>query len=128
MFAVVKTGGKQYHVLEKDLLKIEKIEGNVGDKISLTEILMVGEGADVKIGAPCVEGAAVKAEIVAQGRARKVIAFKKRRRKNSKRIRGHRQEITTIRILEIASSGAKAGAKAKSSPKKNELAAEQAEA
>ena len=122
MFAVIKTGGKQYRVAADDVITIEKLEGVQGDKIEFTEILMVGVGADATIGAPFVEGAVVSAEVVDQGRAKKVIAFKKRRRQNSKRSRGHRQHQTTVRILDIAA----AGGKAKKSSKKTEAAAEAA--
>ncbi|MCZ4091142.1 MULTISPECIES: 50S ribosomal protein L21 [Sinorhizobium] len=122
MFAVIKTGGKQYRVAANDVITIEKLEGVQGDKIEFTEILMVGAGADATIGAPFVEGAVVSAEVVEQGRAKKVIAFKKRRRQNSKRSRGHRQHQTTVRILDIAA----AGGKAKKSSKKTEAAAEAA--
>lgn len=101
MFAVIKTGGKQYRIAEGALLKVEKLEGEKGAKVEFTDIMMIGVGANAKIGAPFVKGASVKAEIVEQGRARKVIAFKKRRRQNSKRSRGHRQQLTTIRIAEI---------------------------
>lgn len=107
MFAVIKTGGKQYRVAANDLLKVEKVSGNAGDIVQFAEVLMVGVGADATIGAPMVSGALVTAEVVEQGRARKVIAFKKRRRQNSKRTRGHRQELTTIRIAEILTGGAK---------------------
>ncbi|MBA8900053.1 50S ribosomal protein L21 [Phyllobacterium sp. P30BS-XVII] len=107
MFAVIKTGGKQYRVAANDLLKVEKVAGNAGDIVQFAEVLMVGVGADATIGAPTVGGALVTAEVVEQGRARKVIAFKKRRRQNSKRTRGHRQELTTIRIAEILTDGAK---------------------
>ncbi|ASY58483.1 LSU ribosomal protein L21p [Sinorhizobium sp. CCBAU 05631] len=120
MFAVIKTGGKQYRVAADDVITIEKLEGVQGDKIEFTEILMVGVGADATIGAPFVEGAVVSAEVVDQGRAKKVIAFKKRRRQNSKRSRGHRQHQTIVRILDIAA----AGGKAKKSSKKTEAAAE----
>ncbi|MCA1442090.1 50S ribosomal protein L21 [Ensifer sp. IC4062] len=122
MFAVIKTGGKQYRVAANDVITIEKLEGVQGDKIEFTEILMVGAGADATIGAPFVEGAVVSAEVVEQGRAKKVIAFKKRRRQNSKRSRGHRQHQTTVRILDIAA----AGGKAKKASKKTEAAAEEA--
>ena len=122
MFAVIKTGGKQYRVAANDLIKIEKVAGEAGDTVEFTEILMVGS----TIGAPTVEGAVVTAEVVEQGRARKVIAFKKRRRQNSKRTRGHRQEQTTIRISEILTDGAKP-AKAKAAPKKAAAKAEAAE-
>ncbi len=123
MFAVIKTGGKQYRVAANDVVTIEKLDGAAGDKIEFTEILMVGVGADATIGAPFVEGAVVSAEVVEQGRAKKVIAFKKRRRQNSKRTRGHRQHQTTVRILDIAAA---AGAKAKKASKKSDDAAAEA--
>ena len=107
MFAVIKTGGKQYNVAADDLLKIEKLAGEAGDMIEFTEVLMVGEGANTTIGSPMIDGAMVVAEIVDQGRARKVIAFKKRRRQNSRRTIGHRQHFTQIRISEILTDGAK---------------------
>ncbi|VTZ62256.1 50S ribosomal subunit protein L21 [Sinorhizobium medicae] len=122
MFAVIKTGGKQYRVAANDVITIEKLDGAAGDKIEFTEILMVGPGADATIGAPFVEGAVVSAEVVDHGRAKKVIAFKKRRRQNSKRTRGHRQHHTIVRILDIAA----AGGKAKKASKKAEAAAEEA--
>ena len=112
MFAVIKTGGKQYRVAANDLLKVEKVVGEAGDIVEFTEVLMVGEGADASIGAPTVAGATVTAEVVEQGRAKKVIAFKKRRRQNSKRTRGHRQHLTTVRIAEILTGGAKPSKKA----------------
>ncbi len=116
MFAVIKTGGKQYTVAADDLLKVEKLAGDAGDMVEFSEVLMVGDGADAKIGTPFVEGALVTAEVVEQGRARKVIAFKKRRRQNSKRTRGHRQHQTLVRISEILTDGAKP--KKKAAPKK----------
>jgi large subunit ribosomal protein L21 len=112
MFAVIKTGGKQYRVAANDLLKVEKVIGEAGDVIEFTEVLMVGEGAGAAIGAPTVAGALVTAEVVEQGRAKKVIAFKKRRRQNSKRTRGHRQHLTTVQIIEILTGGAKPSKKA----------------
>ncbi len=118
MFAVIKTGGKQYRVAANDLLKVEKLAGNAGDIVQFTEVLVVGEGADAAIGAPTVEGAIVTAEVVEQGRAAKVIAFKKRRRQNSKRTRGHRQHLTTVRIAEILTGGAKPSKKAAAKPAK----------
>ncbi|ANH06037.1 MULTISPECIES: 50S ribosomal protein L21 [Shinella] len=121
MFAVIKTGGKQYRVAANDVLTIEKLSGDAGAKIEFTEVLMVGVGADATIGAPFVEGAVVTAEVVEHGRGKKVIAFKKRRRQNSKRSRGHRQHNTTVRILDIAAAG-----KAKKASKKSEAAAEAA--
>ena len=107
MFAVIKTGGKQYRVATDDLLKIEKIAGEAGDMVEFSEVMMVGEGGDAAIGAPLVEGALVTAEVVSQSRARKLIAFKKRRRQNSRRTIGHRQHLTTVRIAEILTGGAK---------------------
>jgi len=112
MFAVIKTGGKQYRVAANDVLTIEKLEGAAGDTVEFNEILMVGEGAGATVGAPLVEGAMVVAEVVEQGRARKVIAFKKRRRQNSKRMRGHRQHQTIVKIIDILTGGAKPSKKA----------------
>jgi large subunit ribosomal protein L21 len=106
MFAVIKTGGKQYRVAANDVLTVEKLSGEAGAKIEFTEVLMVGVGADATIGAPFVEGAIVTAEVVEHGRGKKVIAFKKRRRQNSKRKRGHRQELTLVKITQILTDGA----------------------
>lgn len=114
MFAVIKTGGKQYRVAANDVLKIEKVAGDAGAVVSFAEVLAVGEGDRVEIGAPYVTGATVTAEVVEQGRGEKVIAFKKRRRQNSRRKRGHRQELTTVRIHEILTGGA---APSKTAPK-----------
>lgn len=104
MFAVIKTGGKQYRVAANDVLTIEKLEAAAGDKIEFTEVLVIGEGADAKIGAPFVKGASVMAEVVEHNRGKKVIAFKKRRRQNSKRSRGHRQHHTVVRITDIVAA------------------------
>src|SRR5215472_17175250 len=101
MYAVIKTGGKQYRVAADEVLTIEKVAGQAGAVVEFTEVLMVAGSAEPKIGGPTVSGAKVTAEVVEQGRAPKVIAFKKRRRKNSRRKRGHRQEQTTVRIKEI---------------------------
>jgi large subunit ribosomal protein L21 len=100
MYAVIKTGGKQYRVAADDVLTIEKVAGDAGATVEFTEVLMLG-GKEPKIGKPGISGAKVTAEVVKQGRGPKVIAFKKRRRKNSRRKRGHRQEQTTVRIKEI---------------------------
>jgi len=112
MFAVIKTGGKQYRVAANDLLKIEKVSGEVGEIVEIGQVLAHGEGDSVVIGAPFVEGATVTAEVVAQGKAKTVIAFKKRRRQNSRRKIGHRQLLTTVRISEILTGGAKPSKKA----------------
>ena len=101
MFAVIKTGGKQYRVAANDVLTIEKLEADAGASVEFNEVLVVGVGADAAIGAPFVAGAKVVAEVVEHNRGKKVIAFKKRRRQNSKRSRGHRQHHTVVRITDI---------------------------
>jgi large subunit ribosomal protein L21 len=102
MYAVIKTGGKQYRVSADQVVAIERIAGEQGAQVEFTEVLMLGGGdAGAKVGVPAVAGAKVVAEVVEQSRARKVIAFKKRRRKNSRRKRGHRQHQTLVRIKEI---------------------------
>ncbi len=108
MFAVIKTGGKQYRVVAEDVLKIEKVAGEAGDVVSFDQVLAV----DSTIGAPLVAGAVVTAEILEQGRAKKVISFKKRRRQNSQRTKGHRQHLTTVQILEVLTDGGKPSKKA----------------
>lgn len=112
MFAVIKTGGKQYRVAAEDVLKIEKVTGDAGDMVEFNEVLAVGGD----IGAPLVSGALVTAEILEQGRAKKVISFKKRRRQNSQRTKGHRQHLTTVKIAEILTGGAKPSKKAAAKP------------
>ena len=101
MYAVIKTGGKQYRVAKDDVVIIERVAGEAGAKIEFSEVLMVGSGAGVKVGTPTVAGATVTGELVAQSRGDKVIAFKKRRRKNSRRKKGHRQDLSTVRITTI---------------------------
>ncbi len=125
MFAVIKTGGKQYRVAANDLLKVEKLAGNVGDIVEFGQVLAFGEGEAATIGAPFVDGATVTAEVVEQGKTRTIIAFKKRRRQNSRRKIGHRQLLTTVRISEILTGGAKPSKKAAA---KTEAKAEKAEA
>lgn len=102
MFAVIRTGGKQYKVAKDDLLEIEKIEAKAGDKVDLGEVLMVGGEGAPKVGSPLVQGAKVKAEVVEQTRGPKLTIFKKRRRQNYRRKNGHRQDLTLVRILDIA--------------------------
>ena len=101
MFAVIKTGGKQYKVAVDDVFNIEKIELEDGAAVTFDEVLAVGSEAGVTVGAPTVAGATVVAEVVEQTRGPKVISFKKRRRQNSKRKRGHRQLLTTVKITAI---------------------------
>ncbi|MBY6065678.1 50S ribosomal protein L21 [Leisingera aquaemixtae] len=121
MFAVLKTGGKQYKVQAGDVLRVEKLAADAGDTIQFDEVLMLGGDAPV-VGAPLVDGAAVKAEVIEQIKGEKLIHFVKRRRKHSsKRTKGHRQKLTLVRITEILASGAtkaapKAAAKAKAAP------------
>ncbi|MEZ4286760.1 MAG: 50S ribosomal protein L21 [Polyangiales bacterium] len=100
MYAVIQTGGKQYRVEEGDTLRVEKLAGEVGSDISFSEILMVG-GESVAVGKPFVNGAKVTAEILAQDRAKKIIVFKMKRRKNYRRKNGHRQPFTELRIKSI---------------------------
>jgi len=101
MFAVIRTGGKQYKVAKDDVIAVEKLDGEPGTTIELGEVLMVGDGADVTTGTPLLPGASVSAELVAQRRADKIIVFKKQRRKNYRRKNGHRQYQTVLRITEI---------------------------
>ena len=101
MYAVIKTGGKQYRVAANDVLEIEKLDGEAGSMLEFTDVLMLGEGESVTVGTPLVAGAKVTAELVAQTRGPKLIAFKKRRRKNSRRKKGHRQDLTRVRITDI---------------------------
>ena len=118
MFAVIKTGGKQYKVAADDKITVMSLEGDAGAHITFGDVLALYDGDAHHVGAPLVSGASVTAEILEQARGPKVYAFKKRRRKNSKRKRGHRQDLTVVRILEIV------GADGKRSPRKTEAAAE----
>jgi large subunit ribosomal protein L21 len=117
MFAVFKTGGKQYRVAAEDVLKVDKVKGEPGEIVEFGEVLVVG-GDSVSLGAPTVAGATVAAEVLDQARGPKIIAFKKRRRKNSRRKRGFRQEFTLIRITEILTDGKKANKTASPRPRR----------
>jgi large subunit ribosomal protein L21 len=101
MYAVVATGGKQYRVEEGEVLKVEKLPGEVGEEIVLNDVLLYSDGENVNIGQPKVDGASVKAEIVEQGRLKKVIIFKYKRRKRYRKKQGHKQHFTDIRIKQI---------------------------
>ena len=103
MYAVIKTGGKQYRVAQGDTLQVEKLPGDAGDALSFDDVLLVGGGDTTKVGKPLVKGASVKAEIVAQERGKKIIVFKMRRRKNYRNKNGHRQPYTRIKITGINS-------------------------
>jgi large subunit ribosomal protein L21 len=102
MYAVVKTGGKQHRVREGDLVRVEKLDGDVGAKVTFAEVLMVGGDGAAKVGMPLLSGATVEAEIVKQGLAKKVLVFKMKRRKNYHRRYGHRQPFTHLKITKIA--------------------------
>jgi len=127
MFAVFKTGGKQYRAAADDVLEVAKIAGEPGDIVEFGEVLVVG-GDSTTLGTPTVAGAIVAAEVLEQGRGPKIIAFKKRRRKNSRRKRGHRQEFTRIRVTEILTDGKKPSKKAKAKPKAAASSAEESAA
>src|SRR5271163_1534561 len=117
MFAVFKTGGKQYRVAAEDVLKVDKIKGEPGEIVEFGEVLVVG-GDSVALGAPTVAGATVAAEVLDHPRGPKIIVFKKRRRKNSRRKIGHRQEFTLLRITEILTDGQKPSKTAQPRPKR----------
>lgn len=105
MFAVIRTGGKQYKVANGDVIKVEKLAGEPGATIDLNEVLMmVADGGETTVGTPLVAGAAVSAEVVAQDRGPKIIVFKKKRRQNYRRKNGHRQDLTVLRITGIQAS------------------------
>lgn len=107
MYAVVETGGKQYKVSKGDSLKVEKLEGKQGDIITLGSVIALGEGKDLTVGSSALSGATVTAEIVEQTKGDKVIVFKKKRRHNYRRKNGHRQNLTLVKISDIAASGGK---------------------
>ena len=102
MYAVFKTGGKQYRATQGDRLRVERLDAEVGDEIEFDQILLVGEGADVKLGAPLVPGGKVAARVTAQGRGKKISVVKFRRRQNYKRQHGHRQHYTEVEITSIS--------------------------
>jgi large subunit ribosomal protein L21 len=105
MFAVIRTGGKQYRVAPNDVLKIEKLPGDAGETITFTDVLAVGSDAGTTLGTPVVPGATVTATVIAQDRLDKIIIFKKRRRQNSRRKNGHRQHVTVLRVAGINADG-----------------------
>ncbi len=122
MFAVIRTGGKQYRVAAEDTFAVEKLAGEAGDQVTFSDVLMLG-GEAPKLGAPLVAGASVVAEIVEQKRGPKLIVFKKRRRHNSRRKNGHRQDLTLVKITEILTDGAKPSKAAKKAKPKAEAEA-----
>ena len=117
MFAVIKTGGTQYRVAAQDVITIERLPAQAGETVTFGDVLMITNGDDIQVGAPTVAGATVSGEVVELSRGPKVISFKKRRRQNSKRKRGHRQDLMVVRITEILAGGAaKPAKKAKAKP------------
>ena len=116
MFAVIKTGGKQYRVAQNDVIRVEKLAAEAGDIVELGNVLMVGGAGGLSVGAPYVAGATVAAEVLEQGRGKKIIIFKKKRRQNYRRRNGHRQHETVLRVTEILTDGKKPS-KTKAAPK-----------
>ena len=104
MFAVIRTGGKQYRVTQDLVLKVEKLEAEAGSTITFTDVLAVGSEGNMTIGAPVIAGASVTATVIAQDRLEKIIIFKKRRRQNSRRKNGHRQHVTVLRVASITAA------------------------
>lgn len=105
MYAVIRTGGKQYRVAQKDVVRVERVSAEVGNEVDLDEVLMLGDGTSTTVGTPLIEGARVTAQVIDQIRAPKITVFKKKRRKNHRRTKGHRQALTVLRITEIVASG-----------------------
>ena len=118
MYAVIRSGGKQYKVSKDDIISVEKLTAKAGDKISLDEVLMISEKDNLIIGDPIIKGATVNAKVVEQTRAKKIIVFKKKRRHNYRRKNGHQQSLTTLKIVDIkATATKKAAAKKVEAPK-----------
>lgn len=125
MYAVIRTGGKQYRVAPDDIIEVEKLAGEAGEIIQFSEVLMLGGEGDTQIGTPTVSGASVAAQVIEQKRADKIIVFKKKRRKNYRRKKGHRQHLTAVRITEILTGGKKPSkVEAKPAPAKKPAKAE----
>lgn len=111
MFAVIKTGGKQYKVAKDDVIVVEKLKGEAGEVVAFDSVLMFGDGAETKAGTPFVDGVCVAGEVVEQARGDKILVFKKKRRQNYRRTNGHRQDLTVVRITDILTGGQKPEAK-----------------
>ena len=129
MYAVVKTGGKQYRVAKDDTILVEKLEADEGAQITLDEVMMLGDGETVTVGRPTVANASVEAQVVSQTRGPKILIFRRKRRKNHRRLQGHRQDLTLLKITDISTSGkpaAKASAKKAPAAKKPPAAKKQA--
>ncbi|MEQ8246429.1 MAG: 50S ribosomal protein L21 [Alphaproteobacteria bacterium] len=117
MYAVMKTGGKQYRVEPNDRLRVDKLVGEPGTTVDIGDVLMVGDGENTQVGAPLLAGASVKLEVVEQTRNDKIVVFKKKRRQNYRRKQGHRQEMTVVRVAEIADAHGKKATAADAAPK-----------
>ena len=100
-YAVIRTGGKQYRVAPGDFVQVEKLDGELGSELEFTDVLMTSQDGNVRVGNPTLSGASVTAQVVRQGRAKKILVFKKKRRKNYRRRQGHRQYITTVKVTSI---------------------------
>jgi len=128
MYAVIRTGGKQYRVEKDAVLKLEKLPGAAGESLTFDQVLLLGDGESTQVGSPLLDGASVTAEVLEQARGPKIVVFKKKRRKNHRRKNGHRQDLTVVRITDIqAEAGKKASrprgkAKAKPKPEAEEAA------
>jgi large subunit ribosomal protein L21 len=109
-YAVIRTGGKQYRVEPGDVIRVEKLEGDTGAAVEFNEVLATGDGSTVRIGTPLVDGATVKGQVIQQGRAKKILVYKKKRRKNYRRRQGHRQYFTAVRVTQIESGASSHGA------------------
>jgi large subunit ribosomal protein L21 len=123
MYAVLKTGGKQYRVEKEDVVLVEKLDANDGDQVVLNDILMIGEGKKVTLGSPLVNDAAVMAQVIRQTRGPKITMIYKRRRKNSRRKQGHKQNLTLLKIIDIAETGGSKLSPKKASIKSTEIKA-----
>lgn len=128
MYAVIKTGGKQYKVAEGDILKVEKLDAEAGDVVAFDEVLMLGGDGDAMVGSPTVDGASVTGEVLDIRKDKKVLVFKKRRRQNYRRKKGHRQWIAVISVAEILKPGAKSKLSAKAKTAKTEAPKAEAKA
>ena len=111
MYAVVKTGGKQYRVAKDDTILVEKLDAEEGQKVTLSDVMLLGEGDKVTVGTPVVANASVEAQVVSQTRGPKIIIFRRKRRKNHRRTQGHRQDLTLLKITDILADGKKPAAK-----------------
>ena len=119
MYAVIQTGGKQYRVANGDVITVEKLEGEAGSTLAIAPVLMLDDGKETQVGTPIVEGAAVTAEVVEQTRGKKIVVFKKKRRKGYQRTQGHRQDITVLRVIDVTGKSKTPAKKAAKKPGKS---------